>query len=84
MDHQAPSFSDFLRHSAEHILDACTKCGACATACPMTVPAEIDTSDAPALVSGILDLIGGGAGTPAAERWAAVCSNSRPCSWMTW
>ena len=73
------SFTDVLRGQTDHILDACTRCGKCAEACPMTEPAGVDTSDAPALVSGVLDLLRGGEGTPGAERWATVCSNSGKC-----
>ena len=73
------SFTDVLKSQTDHILDACTRCGKCAEACPMTEPAGVDTSDSPALVGGILDLLRGGDGTPGAERWATVCSNSGKC-----
>ena len=73
------SFTDVLKSQTDHILDACTRCGKCAEACPMTEPAGVDTSDSPALVSGVLDLLRGGEGTPGAERWATVCSNSGKC-----
>ncbi len=73
------SFTDVMRRETDHILDACTRCGKCAEACPMTEPAGVDTSDAPALTAGVLDLLAGGAGTPGAERWATVCSNSGKC-----
>ena len=73
------SFIDVLKAQSDQILDACTRCGKCAEACPMTEPAGVDTSDAPGLVSGVLDLLRGGEGTPGAERWATVCSNSGKC-----
>jgi heterodisulfide reductase subunit D len=73
------SFTDVLKAQTGHILDACTRCGKCAEACPMTEPAGVDTSDSPALVSGVLDLLRGGDGTPGAQRWATVCSNSGKC-----
>ncbi len=73
------SFTDVLKSQADRILDACTRCGKCAEACPMTEPAGVDTSDSPALVDGILDLLRGGQGTPGADRWATVCSNSGKC-----
>ena len=79
LEASALSFTDVLHGQTEHILDACTRCGKCAEACPMTEPAGIDTSDAPALVSGVLDLLAGGEGTPGAERWATVCTNSGKC-----
>jgi heterodisulfide reductase subunit D len=73
------SFIDVLKAQTDQILDACTRCGKCAEACPMTGPAGVDTSDSPALIEGVLDLLRGGAGTAGAERWAMVCSNSGKC-----
>ncbi len=73
------SFTDVLKSQTDHILDACTRCGKCAEACPMTEPAGVDTSDSPALIGGVLDLLRGGEGTSGAERWATVCSNSGKC-----
>jgi Fe-S oxidoreductase len=73
------SFTDVLRRQTDHIIDACTRCGKCAEACPMTEPAGVDVSDAPALIGGILDLLRGEEGTANAERWALVCSNSGKC-----
>jgi len=73
------SFTDVLKAQTDHILDACTRCGKCAEACPMTGPAGVDVSDSPTLIEGVLDLLRGGEGTPNAERWAAVCSNSGKC-----
>ncbi len=73
------SFTDVLRRQTDHIIDACTRCGKCAEACPMTEPAGVDVSDSPALIGGILDLLRGGEGTANAERWALVCSNSGKC-----
>ena len=78
-----PSFLEALHGRVEANLDACTRCGKCVTACPMIEPAGIDTgsngANAPAIVTGLIDLIGGGAGTPEAERWAQVCTNSGKC-----
>jgi hypothetical protein len=49
----------------------------------MVEPAGIDLGPeavhAPAVVDGILDLLSGGEGTPEAERWAQVCTNSGKC-----
>ncbi len=76
---QGLSFTDVLQTRTDSILDACTRCGKCAEACPMTEPAGVDTTDSPALIDGVLDLLRGGVGTPGAQRWATVCSNSGKC-----
>jgi len=77
------SFIDALHHRIEDSLDACTRCGKCVTACPMVEPAGIDTGNdgerAPAIAAGLMDLVAGGPGTPEAERWAQVCTNSGKC-----
>jgi heterodisulfide reductase subunit D len=76
-------FLDALHSRVEETLDACTRCGKCVAACPMVEPAGIDLGDgaenAPAIVEGVLDLLAGGEGTPEAERWAQVCTNSGKC-----
>ncbi len=73
------SFLDALRDRTDHILDACTRCGKCVAACPMVEPAGLDPADATEIVTGVLDLLAGGAGTKDAERWAQVCTNSGKC-----
>jgi Fe-S oxidoreductase len=77
------SFLDALRGRVEASLDACTRCGKCVVACPMVEPAGIDTGRdgerAPAIAAGLMDLVSGGPGTPEAERWAQVCTNSGKC-----
>ncbi len=72
-------FLDALRGRVDHILDACTRCGKCVEACPMVEPAGLDRADAVAIVDGVADLLAGGDGTEAAERWAQVCTNSGKC-----
>ncbi len=73
------SFADALQGRIDHILDACTRCGDCVRACPMAEPAGLDPANATGIAGGILDLLSGGAGTPDAERWAEVCTNSGKC-----
>lgn len=45
----------------------------------MTVPAGLDPADGRAIVGGMLDMLAGGPGTPDAERFAEVCTNSGKC-----
>src|SRR5260221_11995922 len=73
------SFESALDARTQEVLDRCTRCGACVEACPMPGPAGLDVSDPKAVVRGVTDLLAGGPGTKAAERWAAVCSGSGNC-----
>ncbi len=45
----------------------------------MTGPAELDHLDAGAVVAAVRDLLRDRPGTPAAERWASICSGSGSC-----
>jgi len=68
-----------VKARVDETLDACTRCGKCVEACPMVEPAGLDKANAVAIVEGTLDLLAGGPGTPDAERWAQVCTNSGKC-----
>lgn len=72
-------FLEALEKRVGETLAACTRCGKCVEACPMVEPAGLDPADATAIVEGTLDLLAGGRGTPRAERWAEVCTNSGRC-----
>src|SRR4051794_997090 len=66
------SFVDAMRHRVDHILDACTRCGKCVEACPMTEPAGLDRANGPMIADGILDLLAGGAGKPRTSQGPAA------------
>jgi Fe-S oxidoreductase len=72
-------YLDEFRARGEAIADACTRCGACFSACPMVEPAGLAEADPRATTAAIVDLITGGAGNEAAARWASVCSGSGNC-----
>ena len=72
-------FLNAVRKRVDQTLDACTRCGKCVVACPMVEPAGLAKANATAIVEGALDLLAGGPGTPDADRWAAVCTNSGKC-----
>ncbi len=75
----AAGFLDTFRARGAAIADACTRCGDCFRACPMTEPAGIGAADPAATAGAIVDLITGGAGSAEAIRWAEVCSGSGNC-----
>lgn len=75
----APDFVASLHDRAAEIATACTRCGACFDACPMRAPAGIADEDSGAVTAGIIDLITGGEGQPAAKRWTEVCNGSGYC-----
>jgi ferredoxin len=48
----------WLRSESERVAQACTACGRCVTACPMTAYApEVATAEPPDVVRGVLDLL---------------------------
>ncbi len=75
----AADFVDTFRARGAAIADACTRCGDCFRACPMTEPGGIGDADPGATAGAIVDLITGGAGNEEAIRWADVCSGSGNC-----
>jgi heterodisulfide reductase subunit D len=61
------------------IADACTRCGDCFRACPMTEPAGIGAADPSMTAAAAVDLITGGDGDDNAKQWAEACSGSGYC-----
>ena len=58
---EVAGFLDPFRARGAAIADACTRCGDCFRACPMTGPAGIGDADPNATATAIVDLITGGA-----------------------
>jgi ferredoxin len=75
----AGGFLQTFRARGEAIADACTRCGDCFRACPMTEPAGIGDADATAVTGSIVDLLTGGDGDGDAIKWAEACSGSGYC-----
>jgi len=75
----ADEFLQVFRARGADIADACTRCGDCFRACPMTGPAGIGGADPGETAAAIVDLITGGAGNAEAVRWGEVCSGSGNC-----
>src|SRR5262249_5221558 len=61
------------------MLDACTRCGACFTACPIAGPAGLAGVDPQAIVAGVLDLVRLGEGPEPAEALAKACLLNGEC-----
>lgn len=72
-------FSEALTVRMEEIASACTQCGKCFQACPMTNPVGIAEANPRHVLSGIVDLLRGGEGNVEATTWAAACSSSGYC-----
>ncbi|HEX3863480.1 MAG TPA: (Fe-S)-binding protein [Stellaceae bacterium] len=76
---ETAGFVDAFRLRGAAIADACTRCGDCFRACPMTEPGGIADADPSNTAAGIVDLITGGPGNDAAIRWGEICSGSGSC-----
>src|SRR5262245_51621395 len=72
-------FETALNSRIDDMVDACTKCGACFTACPITEPAGLGGADPQAVVSGVLDILKLGKGPEQSEKWAKACIASGEC-----
>jgi Fe-S oxidoreductase len=76
---QHDGFEQALTARVDDMLDACTKCGACFTACPIAGPAGLGDADPQAVVSGVLDILRLGKGPAESEKWAKACMLSGEC-----
>jgi heterodisulfide reductase subunit D len=76
---QNAGFEEALTSRVDDMLDACTKCGACFTACPIAAPAGLGDADPEAVVSGVLDILRFGNGSAESEKWAKACMASGEC-----
>src|SRR5882672_3145154 len=74
------TYADQLDAIVASAAERCTTCGKCAEICPTARESGLDTSDAPALVRGLMAITRGeGDGGPTA-RWLAGCDGSAQCS----
>lgn len=76
---QTAGFDEALMSRVGEMADACTKCGACFKACPITGPAGIGDANPEAVVSGVLDILRLGKGPAESEKWAKSCIASGEC-----
>ena len=76
------TFESALKARTDAMLDACTRCGKCVEACPVTGAAGLETAarDNPVgVIGGIIDLLRNGDGDEAARQWAQGCIRSGDC-----
>src|SRR6476646_8856996 len=76
---QNAGFEEALSSRVDDMLDACTKCGACFTACPIAGPAGLGDADPKTVVSGVPDILRFGKGASESEKWAKACMASGEC-----
>lgn len=70
----------YIREETERILAACTRCGKCFEACPMTpYSPALEGADAKAVVTDILALLRDAPTSEQALAWASVCMRSGSC-----
>src|ERR1044071_9447481 len=72
-------FEQALTSRVDEMVDDCTKCGACFTACPITGAAGIGDADPQTVISGVLDIVRLGTGPEVSEKWAKSCIASGEC-----
>ena len=76
------TFESALQSRVDTMIDACTRCGKCVEACPVTGAAGLETAarDNPAgVIGGVIDILRGGEGSEAARHWASGCVRSGDC-----
>ena len=71
-------FETALNSRVDGMIDACTRCGKCVEACPITGPADIDASPK-TVITGLLELLRTGDGPDMSRRWASSCVLSGEC-----
>ena len=73
------AFETALRARTDEMVSACTKCGKCFEACPITAAAGIADADPQATIAGVLDIVRSGDGPEASRKWASSCVLSGEC-----
>jgi len=75
------SLAAHIRAESARLAAACTACGECVKACPMTAYAPgVAAADPAAVAYGMRDVLRDGPGTPEALAWIAACTRSGICT----
>jgi Fe-S oxidoreductase len=69
---------DALNSRVAEMIDACTHCGKCVEACPVTTPAGV-VAPAVEVIGGVIDILHTGDGPAASRRWASTCMQTGEC-----
>ncbi len=72
------TFESALNARVDAMIDACTRCGKCVEACPITDAAGV-TAAPESVIGGVLDLVRTGDGPEASRKWASSCVLSGEC-----
>jgi Fe-S oxidoreductase len=72
------TFETALAGRVASMLDACTRCGKCVEACPVTTPGRV-TAEPRTVIEGVIDILRLGAGNDSARNWANACVMSGDC-----
>jgi len=73
------AFESALSARAADMIDACTRCGKCVEACPVTAPAGVETAAPKEVMAGVIDILRTGRGSAAAQAWAKGCVLTGDC-----
>ena len=74
------SLAERIRDEGARLAAACTACGACVRACPMTAYVPSAAADSALTALGMRDLLAGGPGNAPGLAWVAACARSGVCS----
>ena len=73
------TFEAALAERVAAMADACTQCGKCFEACPITGAAGIGDAEPRTVLAGVVDILRLGDGNEAARKWANSCLLSGEC-----
>ncbi len=73
------TFESALAGRVAEMADACTQCGKCFEACPITEAAGVADAEPRAVLAGVVDILRHGDGNEAARKWASSCLLSGEC-----